>query len=879
MKNMEKKIIGVFICMLLISSILPVTGVFGNESDNDDETSDGLQFKSSVISEDFVSYSHSSEKDTVEIYEGVEVDILVEASWDPPSERPICLWIDTTSIPDGATVYPNPSSGVDYTSLILTWNPTYCQADTYDLIFNIGEYCYEPIDYLQVTIIVLNVNRPPTMWVDPPGPFEVEPGDTVEVDVFGNDSDAYECGDDYVDFICSDPDHFWEAPDHEFIGGYERLITEDDLGTEIHVTFRLTDSYGDYVEIEITINVPETEEGLHIDSIFEPTQVNYQDDPRYPPDDLTGGPCEYDAALGMVTGKNTYLFGHPYANRNKIDMTCCNNYDVDVEFQWVFKIYPDDKEIWRSETVMVPAHSTKTFTYNTPLPTSPFQWDRWGDAAKTKPGRVELTIDPDLTGGTSPCNCEKVIVNVDLHKTHDLKVLFLPFTFGDGPAFPADMQIPEGGGTAFDTWRWNTLNPWWLAIYPVREGGLTTNRNWLGNLQKNLTTGGKTVSDSASFSALTRAEQLQIWNQMFTASAALAWMRLYDRIVWLLHPDILHLNKAGGGTDYGNGWGFVAAPGANNKYGVLVNWSTRTKTAPHEITHTYGVVDSYPAPSFATGYWVNTNTDIIDRRDLMYYTHPIADSWIKKPNFKSLLDRFTQHRDPIVLGISGYIDTDNNVELNPWYKLDEGNIDLEWDTSGDYLIKAYDSSGDLLETAGFSVSFSIFGENLGEIPIDESAFAFRLEWINGLKRVDIVKAGSDDVLASRTVSSNSPQVTITSPQPNEEIKQEPFEIEWDSSDADGDTLTATVWISNSSGEDWFPVDMDVTGDSTSVDFTDLPKDNYQINVVVTDNINTGEDTVSFEIKKVKSRVINTPFLSFLLSHPNMFPILRFILKI
>ena len=65
---MEKKIIGVFICMLLISSILPVTGVFGNESDNDDETSDGLQFKSSVISEDFVSYSHSSEKDTVEIY-------------------------------------------------------------------------------------------------------------------------------------------------------------------------------------------------------------------------------------------------------------------------------------------------------------------------------------------------------------------------------------------------------------------------------------------------------------------------------------------------------------------------------------------------------------------------------------------------------------------------------------------------------------------------------------------------------------------------------------------------------------------------------------------------------------------------------------------
>ncbi|RLF45032.1 MAG: hypothetical protein DRN29_07440, partial [Thermoplasmata archaeon] len=288
-------------------------------------------------------------------------------------------------------------------------------------------------------------------------------------------------------------------------------------------------------KIELTVAV---EEGLLIESVFQPVQVVYQSDPLYG-NDLEGGPCIWEAKLGMVAGKNTFLFGYPYNERNEIKIKVHNNYNSPKTFSFVIKIYPDNKEIWRSEPVTIPAKTKKTFTYAAPLPSKPFQWQRWGSNPKTKDGSIVLSLDPNPAKPPADYHCEKVTVKVKIYYTHDLKILFVPFTFSNGPNFPDDLKIPRSGGTAFDRWRWNSLEPWWLAIYPLREGGLFTARSWLGNLKKDIMVDGIRVNSLAAYNALTPNQRYRVRLQLYRATAAIAWMTLYDRIVFLVHPSIL----------------------------------------------------------------------------------------------------------------------------------------------------------------------------------------------------------------------------------------------------------------------------------------------------------------------------------------------------
>jgi len=631
--------------------------------------------------------------------------------------------------------------------------------------------------------------------------------------------------------------------------------------------------------------------GLHIDSIFQPVQVVYQDDPLYPPDDLIGGPCDYEARTGMVTGKNTYLFGHPYSDRDHIDITCCNNYLYDVTFQYVLKIYPDGKEIWRSDNITVLAGEIKTSTFNAPLQCTGnrFQWDIWSDNAKTKPGKIELTIEPDYTWGRSPCNCYSVEVDVILYKTHDLKVLFVPFTFGDGPAFPADLA-DISRFTAFDIWYTDTLKPWWNAIYPIRESGLDIHRNRLGNIQKNLTTRNtnEIVSDLATFQALDAAETTDILNQLFEGAAALGWMRQgvaggYDRIIWLVHPDILNHPVWGNAA----GWAYMCPPGTV-KQGVLTDWNARYHLSTHEVSHTYGLDDNYVVTGgvltsrgdHAVGYWVNENRDVLPAAwDLMGAVWDIWNgdrTWIKKPNYIELLERFTNQRDPEVLGISGYIDINDNVELNPWYKLDQGYIDLEWGTTGSYTVRAYDINNFLLYEAGFNVSFNMISDYFYKYSVNETLFNFRVEWNDDIKRIDIVNSTSDITIATRSISSKIPEVTITSPSSGDQIKQGKYEITWIGSDDDGDSLTYAIFISNDSGINWFILDFYNTDNSFIANFSSLPKGDYLIKIIATDGFNVGEDTTNFGIK-AKNNIINI-FDHWMLRLIQRFPIFEKILN-
>jgi len=601
----------------------------------------------------------------------------------------------------------------------------------------------------------------------------------------------------------------------------------------------------DSESIEITVA---PEEGLLIESVFQPVQVVYQSDPLYG-NDLTGGPCTWEAKLGMVAGKNTYLFGYPYNERNEIKIKVHNNYNTSKTFSFVIKIYPDDKEIWRSNPVTVPAKTKVTFKYPAPLPTQPFQWERWGSNPKIKEGSIVLFLDPDPTKPPADYHCEKVTVKVKIYYTHDLKVLFVPFTFTNGPDFPDDLKIPATGSTAFDRWRWDDLEPWWLAVYPVREEGLSTARSWLGNLKKSVVVDGINVDSLTTYKGLTAKQRYKVRLQLYRAMVAASWMTLYDRIVFLVHPDIL---------EGANGMAIMSQANGNSKQGVIVNWSQRSKTAVHEVSHTYGLDESYTAgtPYKAVGYWVNRKIDVLNsenNKDLMWRTYPIwgatQKSWIKKPNFKMLLQRFNQQRDPEVVGIVGMIDKNDSITLYPWYKID-GYVDMEWGGYGDYIIKAYDENGSLINETGFNITFILNIGDTGGIKVNETIFSFRLEWLDGIAKIEIVNATSGKILAVRNVSENAPQVTITSPL-NESVKKGLYTIKWDAFDADGDEMWFNLLISEN-GEEWFPLAIEIQNTSFTADFSML-NGTYKIKVVATDGINTGSDISQFFIEMQKEK--------------------------
>jgi hypothetical protein len=872
---MKKKIIGIFVIILLIgAAIIPVVGI--GKTSNIDKYEPSLNKPTQInnklnirinstensISDNLnvaVDSSSSGEiaclNDGYEIYEGLNWKLYVTAYWDPPQEKYICLWADTGTLPTGATFDPC-NCAIDSVTSTFEWTPSIGQAGTYYITFYVGESCFEPMGYFTITVVVYPLELEPQQtyeiyagsewhleltayWV-PPQPSKLICL-WVDVTTLPNGATFTPCHCDYGEVIS---DLFWTP-------------NLDQIGEHIIVPL-IGDTCGYYIypwPIEVIVFPPI--EGLHIDSKFQPVQVSYQHDIEYPPDDLTGGPCEYNAGLGMVAGKNTYLFGWPYNHgyhRYLIKMTCCNNYNVAVTFQWVLKIFPDGKEIWRSKNETVPAKTSMTFNYIAPseCPGKPFQWERWNDNAKTKKGYIELSIDPDFTGGFSDCNCKKIKVNVTLHKTHDLKVLYVPFTFSDGPEFPDDLKTPLKI-TSFDTWRLFEHEPWWNAIFPVREHGLDT--DYYFNIKQDVTINGKVINNLTELRKLSVPELNKFQDIMLNNVLALSWIGGgnppfgtggWDRIVLLVNEYVI--SKTGGPT--GCAYRVNNPNSGQLKQGVWIDWDAREKnTAAHEVGHTYGLVDSYKAgqKNISIGYWVNKPEDIESKKDVMWYLASLSDTWIKKPNYRDLLNRFTNHRDPKVLGISGVANKYDNIELNPWYKLDEGNVDLEWNTQGDYIIKGYDSNNNLIANTGFNVSF-IRQNDEGEINTNQAIFAFRLEYINDLTRIDIVNSTSGAILATKTASINTPEITIISPSQGEKIKQEPFELKWEGEDADGDTLTYNLFLSNDSGDSWFPISCSIQQNSFSYDFSNLPTGNYGFKVFVTDGFNTAEETSDFGIK-------------------------------
>ena len=202
--------------------------------------------------------------------------------------------------------------------------------------------------------------------------------------------------------------------------------------------------------------------------------------------------------------------------------------------------------------------------------------------------------------------------------------------------------------------------------------------------------------------------------------------------------------------------------------------------------------------------------------------------------------RFIHPTDPEGLLVSGTVNKDNSVTLDPFIYLGDTELTLNPGNEGNFFFVLKDENGNVLSKSGFDVSFYMPDPDGGLV--DETGFVFTIEWIAGTRKIELQDLNGE-VLASRVVSENKPSVTVQSPNGGEAIaKGESIHIRWEASDIDGDNLSYSLAMSMNGGESWLPIDIDLTVGEYIIDTTNLEGgQNYLIKVRATDGVNTSED--------------------------------------
>jgi len=206
-------------------------------------------------------------------------------------------------------------------------------------------------------------------------------------------------------------------------------------------------------------------------------------------------------------------------------------------------------------------------------------------------------------------------------------------------------------------------------------------------------------------------------------------------------------------------------------------------------------------------------------------------------------DRLLNEDDPAALLVSGMINKNGTATLDPFLYLPAATLDIEPGAEGEYYIVLLDETGNVLSKSGFEVSFhELFCESEPTGAVDEVPFVYRIEWNEDTKSIEL-QDSEGDVLASREVTLNKPQINVLCPNGGEVFtKGEQIEISWEASDADGDPLTYNLSISPNGGETWLPIDIDITDNEYEISTEPMDEgQDYLIKVRTTDGVNTGED--------------------------------------
>lgn len=185
---------------------------------------------------------------------------------------------------------------------------------------------------------------------------------------------------------------------------------------------------------------------------------------------------------------------------------------------------------------------------------------------------------------------------------------------------------------------------------------------------------------------------------------------------------------------------------------------------------------------------------------------------------------------------TGIIYTDTTAALDP-INVVTSNTTAPSTTGTQYCLESRDSGGNPLASQCFDLSFTDY--ETGQ-PKGAAGFTIVSPYMNGTASIALRQGNI--VLASRQVSPNAPQVTLSSPNGGESYPATGnLPITWTSGDMDGDPLSFAVLYSADGGS-WTTISTGITETQYLANLAYLPgSTNARIRILATDGVNTSSD--------------------------------------
>jgi hypothetical protein len=227
------------------------------------------------------------------------------------------------------------------------------------------------------------------------------------------------------------------------------------------------------------------------------------------------------------------------------------------------------------------------------------------------------------------------------------------------------------------------------------------------------------------------------------------------------------------------------------------------------------------------------------------FNEPKIQRWINKESYLEILNKknsFSLVYEPTsIVFIKGRIYANFTVLLDAFYVMSDGFIINQTQyAGGNFSIKLKDKFNTTLVNISFTPEFDVYYDNGSIEQINQSSFFISLPF-NNVSQFLFLNNATGQVLNSRNVSAYIPNVTLISPNGGQRFEN-PFNISWNASDLDNDTLAYAVLISADNGTSWSTLAIDLNTSFYEVSNAWFNYGtNYKVKVLATDGVNTGSD--------------------------------------
>ena len=246
------------------------------------------------------------------------------------------------------------------------------------------------------------------------------------------------------------------------------------------------------------------------------------------------------------------------------------------------------------------------------------------------------------------------------------------------------------------------------------------------------------------------------------------------------------------------------------------------------------------------------------------------DAWVTEETYNYLINQLSPNLIEIDsrLLVSGlYNLSSNSAEFSSFYQIGEGLAFNEtFYDEGNFTLNSYYENGTILSQFTFDLSFLIAfsGSNQTELT-NVTPFVLLVPFSSEFGNITFIKNNS--VLDQVNRTPNIPTLSITLNLSGKVFEQnELFNVSWDSSDADNDSLVYGILVSDNDGLSYVTLEMDYNQTNITLNSSNLPYCNFcKIKVLSTDGVNTNSsisDTFSIPPQSIFNfSILNTSSLN------------------